>query len=62
MKTCFLFIHKWEKWSKILQGYSGLTQFRRCENCGKMQYRSIYGNQVPSDKINEALFEEEVEE
>ena len=46
---CFLWFHKWSKWSepfsgivtRALDGFqlSGYGQDRKCENCGKVQMR-----------------------
>lgn len=55
IKLCSIGIHKFNTWSEIVEGYSGLVQFRECSSCKVIKYRAIYGNQVRSGTINSLL-------
>ncbi len=46
MILCRIGIHKWGKYGDFIKSYDGLTQFRRCEKCGRIAYASSYGNQA----------------
>ncbi len=40
--NCLLFFHKWGKWGKVLEQYSGYKQqSRRCKVCHKVKIRTF---------------------
>lgn len=53
--------HKWRKWSRVIQTYTGSqVQVRECEKCGAITKRmaiSIMAAQVQSNQVNEAVEE-----
>ncbi len=44
--------HDWSKFGEVVEAFGGLTQFRSCERCGKINYTSCYGNQASAEDIN----------
>ncbi len=59
---CRLKIHSWSKWGKIVKAYGGLTQFRACKECNKIQYIGCYGNQACPDDVNETTDQSRLEQ
>ena len=54
---CKLGWHDWNKYGDIVKAYSGLTQFKSCKRCNIIKYTGIYGNQAPSDSVNDTVKE-----
>jgi hypothetical protein len=52
---CKLGIHDWNKYGDIINAYGGLTQFKSCKRCNKINYTEIYGNQAKSDQVNNTV-------
>ena len=51
--------HKWRRWSKVIQTFTGSQiQVRECEACGAITKRmaiSIMAAQVQSNQVNDAI-------
>lgn len=52
---CRLGVHDWRKFGKMVTAYAGLTQFRACDKCNKIDYTSCYGNQASPKDVNETV-------
>ena len=52
---CALGLHKWNKYGPLVSAYGGLTQFRDCKRCGKIDYAKCYGNQADFKIANESI-------
>lgn len=52
--------HKWRPWSELIAGYNNeKCQYRECESCQKIQFRTIgYCNGTDADKANELIKEQ----
>ena len=52
---CRLGWHDWNAFGKIVDAYSGLTQFKSCKICNKIAYTSCVGNQARADVVNDSI-------
>ncbi len=49
---CAVNWHDWNKFRPAVNAYGGLTQFRNCKRCNKLDYAKCYGNQAKADAAN----------
>ena len=47
--------HDWNKYDEIVEAYGGLTQFRSCKRCNRIDYAKCYGNQAKADSVNSTI-------
>lgn len=59
---CRLGVHQWAKWGEMVPAYGGLTQFRSCNFCNKIQYTKCYGNQADPKEINRTTGQDKLEQ
>ena len=52
---CRLGLHDWNKYGAMISAYGGLTQFRSCKRCNKIDYARRYGNQANQELINTSI-------
>ena len=61
--TCLPFFHKWSKWSLVVNGYVGKSQWRICERCGRVQHSGVpYAEGANASQINKAVEEKETDQ
>jgi hypothetical protein len=52
---CRAGVHDWNKYGPLVDSYGGLTQFRDCKRCGRVDYTKCYGNQAKATVANESV-------
>ena len=52
---CRIGWHDWNKYGEVVSAYGGLTQFRSCKKCNKIDYVKCYGNQAKSQDVNRTV-------
>lgn len=52
---CRIGWHDWNKFGEMVNAYGGLTQFKSCKRCNRINYAKCYGNQADSKDINSTV-------
>ena len=49
-------LHKWNKWSELVDAYNGMYQFKVCSKCGSIRKRYLgYAGEIRAFESNEAI-------